>query len=236
MTFLGLSWGVQLLRPRWNDSRDTDVVSQGGSWFQLLRVCGENEPKNTGRVTHTCCTLSVLLLSSGHPAVAWCQPCWCWLFVQCVWHVGTQFKGSVAVCLYRGSAIAKIIGNNTKGSSIFEEKVRMWMYEEKVEGRNLTEIVNTEHENVKYLPGVKLPTNVASAFFSSCVVVMMMMMTMVKMVSVCTLHMHPTPSLVLYTYIWVHELCYLIFWSVSVFFLSNTWFGLGGRFFFFFNL
>ena len=85
--------------------------------------------------------------------------------------------------MYRGSAIAKIIGNNTKGSSIFEEKVRMWMYEEKVEGRNLTEIVNTEHENVKYLPGVKLPTNVASAFFSSCVVAMMMMTT-VKMASV----------------------------------------------------
>ena len=89
----------------------------------------------------------------------------------------------------RGSAIAKIIGNNTKGSSIFEEKVRMWMYEEKVEGRNLTEIVNTEHENVKYLPGVKLPTNVASALFSSCVVAMMMMMT-VKMVSVCALHIY----------------------------------------------
>jgi glycerol-3-phosphate dehydrogenase len=45
-------------------------------------------------------------------------------------------------------------------SEIFEREVRMWMYEEKIEGRNLTEIVNTEHENVKYLPGVKLPVNV----------------------------------------------------------------------------
>ena len=49
---------------------------------------------------------------------------------------------------------------------MFEEKVRMWMYEEKVDGRNLTDIVNTEHENVKYLPGVKLPTNVVSRWYS----------------------------------------------------------------------
>ncbi|KAK7092930.1 glycerol-3-phosphate dehydrogenase [NAD(+)], cytoplasmic-like [Littorina saxatilis] len=61
-----------------------------------------------------------------------------------------------------GSAIAKIIGNSVKNSSLFEEKVLMWMFEEQVDGRNLTEIVNTDHENVKYLPGVKLPTNVVA--------------------------------------------------------------------------
>ncbi|KAL8570177.1 hypothetical protein ACOMHN_030973 [Nucella lapillus] len=61
-----------------------------------------------------------------------------------------------------GSAIAKIIGNNVKDNELFEEQVLMWMYEEKVDGRNLTEIVNTEHENVKYLPGIKLPTNVVA--------------------------------------------------------------------------
>ncbi|XP_076436974.1 LOW QUALITY PROTEIN: glycerol-3-phosphate dehydrogenase [NAD(+)], cytoplasmic-like [Babylonia areolata] len=61
-----------------------------------------------------------------------------------------------------GSAIAKIIGNNVQDSGQFEKEVRMWMYEEKVDGRNLTEIVNTEHENVKYLPGIKLPTNVVA--------------------------------------------------------------------------
>ena len=38
----------------------------------------------------------------------------------------------------------------------------MYMYEELVDGRKLTEIVNTEHENVKYLPGIKLPENVVS--------------------------------------------------------------------------
>ncbi|EDO25633.1 predicted protein, partial [Nematostella vectensis] len=60
-----------------------------------------------------------------------------------------------------GSAIAKIIGNNTKKlSSKFEEKVQMWVYEEKIEGKNLTEIINEKHENVKYLPGIKLPENI----------------------------------------------------------------------------
>ncbi|KAI0231866.1 glycerol-3-phosphate dehydrogenase [Massospora cicadina] len=36
----------------------------------------------------------------------------------------------------------------------------MWVFEELVDGRKLTEIINSEHENVKYLPGVKLPENV----------------------------------------------------------------------------
>lgn len=38
--------------------------------------------------------------------------------------------------------------------------VNMWVFEEQIEGRKLTEIINTDHENVKYLPGVKLPANV----------------------------------------------------------------------------
>ena len=38
--------------------------------------------------------------------------------------------------------------------------VNMWVYEEMIEDRKLTEIINTDHENVKYLPGVKLPENV----------------------------------------------------------------------------
>lgn len=39
----------------------------------------------------------------------------------------------------------------------------MWVLEEEVGGRRLTDIINTEHENVKYLPGHKLPPNVVSA-------------------------------------------------------------------------
>ena len=41
-------------------------------------------------------------------------------------------------------------------------KVAMWVFEEEVNGRKLTEIINTEHENVKYLPGIALPEKVVS--------------------------------------------------------------------------
>lgn len=36
----------------------------------------------------------------------------------------------------------------------------MYVYEEDINGKKLTEIINTTHENVKYLPGHKLPENV----------------------------------------------------------------------------
>ncbi|XP_028663818.1 glycerol-3-phosphate dehydrogenase 1-like protein [Erpetoichthys calabaricus] len=61
-----------------------------------------------------------------------------------------------------GSAIAKIIGHNVKKSNRFEPIVNMWVYEEMIEGKKLSEIINTEHENVKYLPGHKLPKNVVA--------------------------------------------------------------------------
>lgn len=38
----------------------------------------------------------------------------------------------------------------------------MYVYEEQVNGKKLTEIINTEHENVKYLPGVKLPDSIVA--------------------------------------------------------------------------
>ncbi|XP_029373249.1 glycerol-3-phosphate dehydrogenase [NAD(+)], cytoplasmic-like isoform X2 [Echeneis naucrates] len=59
-----------------------------------------------------------------------------------------------------GSSIAKIIGHNVKASNRFDPMVSMWVYEEMIDGRKLTEIINKEHENVKYLPGHKLPRNV----------------------------------------------------------------------------
>lgn len=65
--------------------------------------------------------------------------------------------------LRRGSAIAKIVGSNAARLGTFENTVNMWVLEEEVGGRRLTEIINTEHENVKYLPGHKLPPNVVSA-------------------------------------------------------------------------
>jgi glycerol-3-phosphate dehydrogenase (NAD+) len=36
----------------------------------------------------------------------------------------------------------------------------MWVHQDIIEGRNLTDIMNTTHENVKYMPGVKLPKNI----------------------------------------------------------------------------
>uniref|UniRef100_UPI003EC02CEB glycerol-3-phosphate dehydrogenase 1-like protein isoform 2 n=1 Tax=Danio rerio TaxID=7955 RepID=UPI003EC02CEB len=60
-----------------------------------------------------------------------------------------------------GSAIARIIGSNAQKLQCFATTVKMWVYEEMVNGKKLSEIINTEHENVKYLPGYKLPENVA---------------------------------------------------------------------------
>lgn len=58
------------------------------------------------------------------------------------------------------------MGVNAAQNSKFDKTVKMWVFEETVNGRKLTEIINTEHENVKYLPGHKLPTNVVRKPFS----------------------------------------------------------------------
>ncbi|XP_077686098.1 glycerol-3-phosphate dehydrogenase 1-like protein isoform X2 [Eretmochelys imbricata] len=59
-----------------------------------------------------------------------------------------------------GSAIAKIIGKNIQKSNRFDPVMKMWVFEEIINGRKLTEIINKDHENVKYLPGHTLPKNV----------------------------------------------------------------------------
>merc|ERR1712109_412857 len=52
-----------------------------------------------------------------------------------------------------GSAIARLVGYNAaRLPDRFQKEVAMWVFEEEVNGRKLTEIINTEHENVKYLP------------------------------------------------------------------------------------
>ncbi|KAK9476726.1 NAD-dependent glycerol-3-phosphate dehydrogenase N-terminus-domain-containing protein [Lipomyces japonicus] len=62
-----------------------------------------------------------------------------------------------------GSAIAKIVAENTAiHGDQFETDVRMWVFEELVDGRKLTEIINTTHENVKYLKSIRLPVNVVA--------------------------------------------------------------------------
>ncbi|KAK9898714.1 NAD-dependent glycerol-3-phosphate dehydrogenase [Cystobasidium minutum MCA 4210] len=60
-----------------------------------------------------------------------------------------------------GSCISRMIGENVKKyPEEFDQEVQMWVFQEKVNGRNLTDIINEDHENVKYLPGHKLPDNV----------------------------------------------------------------------------
>lgn len=72
----------------------------------------------------------------------------------------------------RGTAIAKIIGNNVMKSTQFDQTVNMYVYEETVNNQKLTDIINTQHENVKYLPGIKIPENIVSFclyFFKTCI-------------------------------------------------------------------
>ncbi|CAI4950297.1 CGH_3_HP_G0046350.mRNA.1.CDS.1 [Saccharomyces cerevisiae] len=62
-----------------------------------------------------------------------------------------------------GTTIAKVIAENTElHSHIFEPEVRMWVFDEKIGDENLTDIINTRHQNVKYLPNIDLPHNLVA--------------------------------------------------------------------------
>lgn len=77
-----------------------------------------------------------------------------------------------------GSTISKIVAESTREHpELFEETVQMWVYEEDVlipesshlynaavdeKPQKLTEVINTRHENIKYLPDIRLPTNVVA--------------------------------------------------------------------------
>ncbi|RDA94696.1 hypothetical protein CP533_6798 [Ophiocordyceps camponoti-saundersi (nom. inval.)] len=77
-----------------------------------------------------------------------------------------------------GSTIAKIVAENTRThNDIFEEAVQMWVFEENVlippdskhyqasfpeQPQKLTSVINSFHENVKYLPGITLPPNLVA--------------------------------------------------------------------------
>lgn len=61
----------------------------------------------------------------------------------------------------RGSTIAKVVAENTASHpDLFEKDVQMWVFEEQIDGRKLTDLINEKHENVKYLPGIALPHNI----------------------------------------------------------------------------
>ncbi|XP_072317631.1 glycerol-3-phosphate dehydrogenase 1-like protein [Eucyclogobius newberryi] len=62
----------------------------------------------------------------------------------------------------RGSAIIRIVGDNVRSLRGFAPTVNMWVFEETIGGQKLTDIINAEHENVKYLPDNELHDNVVS--------------------------------------------------------------------------
>ncbi|XP_023161861.1 glycerol-3-phosphate dehydrogenase [NAD(+)], cytoplasmic [Drosophila hydei] len=60
------------------------------------------------------------------------------------------------------TTIARNVGNNVANSQSMEPKVNMYVYEEVIQGRRLTEIINTTHVNVKYMPDFVLPPNIVA--------------------------------------------------------------------------
>lgn len=81
-----------------------------------------------------------------------------------LWQLVTMETSDIQqACLHndRGSAVGKIIGENVlKYSDVFEEEVRQWVFEENYRGEKLTDVINRERENPKYLPGIKFPPNI----------------------------------------------------------------------------
>lgn len=67
----------------------------------------------------------------------------------------TQLRVSIIGSGNWGTAVAKIVAENTAAHREFHPTVKMWMHEEtiKYEGKDqkLTEVFNQTHQNVKYV-------------------------------------------------------------------------------------
>ncbi|XP_017023538.1 uncharacterized protein Gpdh3 isoform X2 [Drosophila kikkawai] len=62
-----------------------------------------------------------------------------------------------------GTAIASAVSKNVlnfKGD--FDERVHIYVYDDPIRNSLLSEVINQTHENVKYLPGIKLPKNLVA--------------------------------------------------------------------------
>jgi glycerol-3-phosphate dehydrogenase (NAD+) len=59
-----------------------------------------------------------------------------------------------------------MVGRNCRLHNWCETQVNMWVYEEQVDfrgqKRNLSEVINEQHENIKYLKGIELPHNIVA--------------------------------------------------------------------------
>merc|ERR1719238_556187 len=74
--------------------------------------------------------------------------------------------GSEKICMIGsgnfGSALVRILGRNALKHDIFDNEVKMYVHEEMIDGKPLTEIINETNENVKYLKGAKFTPNVVA--------------------------------------------------------------------------
>ena len=61
-----------------------------------------------------------------------------------------------------GSALVRILGRNALKHDIFDNEVKMYVHEEMIDGKPLTQIINETNENVKYLKGAKFTPNVVA--------------------------------------------------------------------------
>ncbi|XP_076910734.1 glycerol-3-phosphate dehydrogenase [NAD(+)]-like [Bidens hawaiensis] len=74
-----------------------------------------------------------------------------------------KFKVSIVGSGNWGSVASKLIASNTINLPSFHDEVKMWVFEETLpSGEKLTEAINRTNENVKYLPGIKLGSNVVA--------------------------------------------------------------------------
>merc|ERR1719238_1042602 len=74
--------------------------------------------------------------------------------------------GSEKICMIGsgnfGSALVRILGRNALRHDVFDNEVKMYVHEEMIDGKPLTEIINSTNENVKYLKGAKFTPNVVA--------------------------------------------------------------------------
>merc|ERR1719453_1425850 len=61
-----------------------------------------------------------------------------------------------------GSALMRILGRNALKHDVFDNEVKMYVHEEMIDGKPLTQIINETNENVKYLKGAKFTPNVVA--------------------------------------------------------------------------
>lgn len=76
--------------------------------------------------------------------------------------LGKKYKVALIGSGNWATAIATVVGSNVQKYPHFDNTIKMHVFQEQVNGRNRTDIINETHENIKYLPGIKLPDNIVA--------------------------------------------------------------------------